>query len=134
MSQSQGRSARLFFVALMVYLVSATVVITTAFRSGSTTVAVVALAIVIVPLVGFRQVWRDLTLRRGVAAMAATLAAEAALVTGDGAEIRVIEDKPDPKDWRSWYAMAGQLEAEDDHRRARAAMRHALSLYTSTST
>ena len=115
------RSLQYFVIALTIYLVCAISVIAKLIGTGSWLATVAGAVIVAIPLLGFWYVWKDFLLRRGVDAMNRALDQDPAGVI-DG-------EKPDPNDWRSWYALSASYEAEGNSKRARAALRHALRIF-----
>jgi hypothetical protein len=89
--------------------------------------------------------WREVQFGRRTAVLGATLEAEGGLpeddlprrpsgrvdrAAADGVfEQRKAETEADPDNWRSWYRLALAYDAAGDRTRARAAARHALSLF-----
>jgi len=115
------------------------------FGSGTTVGALLGVALVILPLVGAYLVWREIDFGRRSARLAAVLDDEGGLPVDDlprrpsgrvdRAAARGLfermraEAEADPENWRVWYRLALAYDAAGDRTRARAAVRHALTLF-----
>lgn len=96
-------------------------------RSGSFGAVVAGVLLLLLPVAGLLAVWRELRFSARVKEMGKRLEDEGGPTTeieGQG------HNEADPADWRSWYVLASTYDAEGDHKKARAAMRHALTLYS----
>ncbi len=114
--------------------------------SGSAVGVVLGVALLVLPLLGIYVVWREIDFGRRTAALAAALEREGGLPVDDLPrrpsgrvdraaatdlfEQRKAEAEAAPEDWRSWYRLALAYDAAGDRTRARAAARHAVTLYT----
>jgi cytochrome c-type biogenesis protein CcmH/NrfG len=114
-------------------------------RSDSTVGAVLGIALLIVPLLGLYVVWREIEFGRKSARLAAVLGSEGGLPVDDlprrpsgrvdrsaaDAQFSTMqaEAEADPQNWRVWYRLALAYDAAGDRPRARAAARHAISLF-----
>ena len=114
-------------------------------RSGEPVGIVLGLGILVLPVLGVWVLVREWTFGTGTEAMARTLEAEGGLPVDDlertpgGRIVRAsgeamfarfrAETEAAPQDWRSWFRLSCGYDAAGDRRRARRAMRHALSLY-----
>jgi hypothetical protein len=115
------------------------------FGSGSTVGVLLGVALVILPVVGVYLVWREIDFGRRSARLAAVLDEEGGLPVDDlprrpsgrvdrSAAERLfeqmrVEAETDPANWRVWYRLALAYDAAGDRTRARAAVRHALTLF-----
>jgi cytochrome c-type biogenesis protein CcmH/NrfG len=113
--------------------------------SDSPVGVVLGVAILLVPLLGLVLVWRELQFGRRSAEMAAVLEAEGGLPVDDlprrpsgrvdrsAADAvfstRQAEAEADPDNWRTWYRLALAYDDAGDRTRARAAVRHAMTLF-----
>ncbi|MFP5252785.1 MAG: hypothetical protein ACLGH4_03200 [Actinomycetes bacterium] len=116
-------------------------------RDGSPLAVVLALAILVVPVVGVLLVVRELQFGRRCARLAAILEREGALPVDDlprrpsgrvdrpAAEAWFdrarAEAEAAPDSWRAWFRLALAYDAAGDRPRARAAARHAIELSSS---
>ena len=115
------------------------------FGSGSTVGVLFGVALLILPVVGLYLVWREIDFGRRSARLGAVLEEEGGLPVDDlprrpsgrvdrSAAERLfeqmrVEAEADPDDWRVWYRLALAYDAAGDRTRARAAVRHALTLF-----
>ena len=115
------------------------------FGSGSVAGVLLGVALVILPLVGLYLVWLEIDFGRRSARLAAVLDREGGLPVDDlprrpsGRVDRAAaaalfermraEAEADPDNWRAWYRLALAYDAAGDRSRARAAVRHALTLF-----
>lgn len=116
--------------------------------SDSLVGVVLGVAILLVPLLGLVLVWQELQFGRRSAEMAAVLEAEGGLPVDDlprrpsgrvdraAADAvfatRQAEAEADPDNWRTWYRLALAYDDAGDRTRARAAVRHAMTLFPGT--
>jgi hypothetical protein len=114
-------------------------------RDGRPLTVLLGAGVLVLPLIGAWVVWRELAFGRAAGRLATDLAALGELPVDDlertpGGRIdrpaadaafarrrREVEAAPD--DWRAWYRLAIAYGDAGDTRRARRAMRHAISLY-----
>jgi cytochrome c-type biogenesis protein CcmH/NrfG len=113
--------------------------------SGSRVGQVLAVALLVMPLLGLYVVWREVEFGRRTEALARVLDAEGGLPVDDlprrpsgrvrreaadalFAEMRE-QTEARPEDWRSWFRLALAYDAAGDRTRARAAARRAISLH-----
>ncbi len=94
--------------------------------SGSAAAVFAGSVMVLLPVAGLVAVWRELRFKARVQHMAKTLESQGGPV---GEVPSTDHEAANPNDWRSWYGLAATYDAEGDHKKARAAMRHALSLF-----
>lgn len=103
------------------------------------------LGVIVLPLVGAWAIWREVSFGRSTQRLARQLEAEDALPVVDlprrpsgriersGAERWFNEVKVRvegaPEDWRGWFHLAAAYDASGDRRRAREAMRRAITLH-----
>ncbi|HET8560055.1 MAG TPA: tetratricopeptide repeat protein [Marmoricola sp.] len=115
------------------------------FGSGSAVGVLLGVALVILPVVAAYLVWREIDFGRRSARLAAVLDDEGGLPVDDlprrpsGRVDRAaaeglfekmrVEAEADPDNWRVWYRLALAYDAAGDRTRARAAVRHALTLF-----
>jgi hypothetical protein len=113
--------------------------------SGSTVGIVLGIGIVLLPLLGAVLVWREVQFGRRSAELAGVLESEGGLPVDDlprrpsgrvdreAADTvfatRRSETETDPRNWRVWYRLALAYDDAGDRTRARAAARHAITLY-----
>jgi len=114
-------------------------------RTGHPTTILLGCAVLVIPLIGFWVIARELFFGYGVQSMASQLEAEGGLEpdtlprTPSG---RVERDAADaafaplaaateahPDDWRNWFRLGVAYDDARDRKRARAAMRKALALF-----
>lgn len=116
------------------------------FGSGSAVGVLLGVALVILPVVAAYLVWREIDFGRRSARLAAVLDDEGGLPVDDlprrpsGRVDRAaaeglfekmrVEAEADPDNWRVWYRLALAYDAAGDRTRARAAVRHALTLFS----
>lgn len=127
------------------YLVLAAVLGIRLIASGSAVGAALGVAVLVVPLVGSWVVWRELRFGAAAARLAQELEAAGRWPTEDlprrpsgrperGAADalfarRRTEVDATPDDWTAWFRLGLAYEDAGDRRRARAALRHAVSLH-----
>ncbi len=115
------------------------------FGSGTVVGVLLGVALVILPLVGLYLVWREIDFGRRSARLAAVLEQEGGLPVDDlprrpsGRVDRTaaqrlfeqmrVEAGADPDNWRVWYRLGLAYDAAGDRARARAAVRHAVTLF-----
>lgn len=127
-------------LVLFVYLGVAAFQAWAMIRSGSALAMGLGFVLLGLPLIGIWAAWRQLKFSWRVQEMGRSLYAEGAVERAGTVPAEsgapVVHDVPiqnpvkaDPADWRAWYRLAASYDAEGDRKRARAAMRHALSLY-----
>lgn len=117
--------------------------------SGSTAGVLLGVGVLALPLLVGWAVWREL--RFGLATQRLARDLDAAPGVRDVADVADLPRRPSgrvdraaadaafsgyraaveaaPQDWRAWYRLAQAYDAAGDRRRARAAMRHAVSLH-----
>jgi YD repeat-containing protein len=114
-------------------------------RTGTAVGIALGLAVLVVPVLGLLLVARELQFGRQCGRLAGTLEAEGALPVDDlprrpsGRVDRGAADEhfasmradaeADPGSWRAWFRLALAYDAAGDRTRARAAARHAVSLW-----
>lgn len=139
------RTAIILVLVLAIYLVIAGWQGIAFISTGSPLAIGLGIGVLLLPVVGIWVVWRELQFGFQVQAMARTLEAEGGLPVDDVARTgsgRLDRDAADqafaneqvaveqsPDDWRAWFRVAAAYDAAGDRKRARAAMRHALTLY-----
>ncbi|HSV37653.1 MAG TPA: hypothetical protein VLI04_02735 [Nocardioidaceae bacterium] len=115
-------------------------------RGGGVVPILLGIALVISAFLGVLLAWREVQFGRRTAVLGAALAAEGGLPVDDlprrpsgrvdraAADAvfaeRQAEAEATPEDWRAWYRLALAYDAAGDRTRARAAARHALTLYS----
>lgn len=103
------------------------------------------LAVVALPLVGAWAIWREVRFGLATQRLAGLLEAEGGLpevdlprrpsgrIERDGADRWFAQVKTrveaEPGDWRGWFHLAAAYDVSGDRRRARAAMRQAITLH-----
>jgi cytochrome c-type biogenesis protein CcmH/NrfG len=113
--------------------------------SGSAVGVLLGLALLVLPVVGAYVVWREIDFGRRTAVLARDLEAEGGLPVDDLPRLRSgrvdrraatpfftrmrDEAQERPDDWRAWFRLATAYDVAGDRSRARAAMRHAVSLH-----
>jgi tetratricopeptide (TPR) repeat protein len=141
------------FIALMVVgsVAYAFLAITRAWvllSSGDAVQIVLALSIVVIPIMGVALIARELLFGWSTRAMGRQLAAEGGLpqyhgrLSPSGRPTKEDADaafaqyskavQADPDQWRVWFRLAMAYEDARDRKRARAAMRRAAALFTSS--
>ena len=116
------------------------------FESGDPVAIALGLAIIVIPILGIWMLYREFKFGFGMQAMGRKLAIEGGLpkddlpktasgrAERDAADerflLRQFEVEQDPADWRVWYRLALAYDESRDRKRARGAMRQALSLYS----
>ncbi len=116
--------------------------------SGEAIGAVLGLAILVLPVLGGYVVWRELRFGAASERLAAELQAQGRWPTEDlprrpsgrperaAAEtvfaVRKDEVEQRPDDWAGWYRLGLAYDDAGDRKRARAAIRHAISLSKET--
>ena len=116
------------------------------FESGDPVAIALGLAIIVIPILGIWMLYREVKFGFGMQAMGRKLAIEGGLPADDlpktpsgRAErnaaderflLRQFEVEQDLIDWRVWYRLALAYDEARDRKRARGAMRQALSLYS----
>ncbi|MGZ4472265.1 MAG: hypothetical protein ACXVXM_09910 [Nocardioidaceae bacterium] len=114
--------------------------------SGSVVGVLLGAALLVVPLLGLALVWREIEFGRKSARLARVLEAEGGLpeddlprrasgrvdraVADEWFELMRVEAEADAGNWRVWYRLALAYDAAGDRTRARAAVRHAITLYS----
>jgi hypothetical protein len=114
--------------------------------SGSVAGVVLGVALIVLPILGLLLVWRELEFGRRTARLGAALEAEGGLPLDDlprrpsgrvdrkaadsAFDLIRVEAESDPENWRVWYRLALAYDAAGDRTRARAAARHALTLFS----
>ncbi|MGH8964742.1 MAG: hypothetical protein ACRDXB_05355, partial [Actinomycetes bacterium] len=113
--------------------------------TGSSAGIALGAAVLVIPVVGVFLVWRELQFGRRSAELAAVLQSEGGLPVDDlprrpsgrveraAADCvfaeRQAETESDPENWRTWYRLGMAYDDAGDRTRARAAVRHAITLY-----
>jgi cytochrome c-type biogenesis protein CcmH/NrfG len=116
--------------------------------SGSVVGVLLGVALLVLPVVGAYVVWREIDFGRRTAVLARDLETEGGLPVDDLPRLRSgrvdrraaspfftqmrDEAQARPDDWRAWFRLATAYDVAGDRSRARAAMRHALTLHSST--
>lgn len=113
------------------------------FTDGSAILRILALAIVVIPVLGLALIIREIRFGMAMQEMGRQLAREGGLpiddqprtpsgrVVRDAADARFAElaERGSPTDWREWFHIALAYEDARDRKRARAAMRTAEKLF-----
>ncbi len=113
--------------------------------SGSLVGVLLGLALLVLPVLGVLLAWREIEFGRRTSRLAVVLEAEGGLPVDDlprrpsGRVDRAAADESfammraqteaAPEDWRAWYRLALAYDAAGDRTRARAAARHAITLF-----
>lgn len=113
--------------------------------SGEPGAVALGVGVLLVPVLVAWAIWRELRFGMATERMARQLADEGGLPTevlersSRGRPERSAADalfaryrqaaEASPQDWRAWFRLAWAYDIAGDRRRARAAMRHAVSLY-----
>ena len=142
------RLSLILIAVLVVYLVIAGSHGIRLISTGEPVAIGFGVAILILPLIGFWVVWRELKFGSTVERMAKQLEAEGELpvddlprteggrVDRDAADAQFAEvqqvAQADPNDWRAWFRVAASYDAAEDRKRARAAMYHAVDLFVAS--
>ncbi|THG35491.1 hypothetical protein E6C70_05460 [Glaciibacter flavus] len=112
--------------------------------TGQPLAVVIGIALIVLPLVGVWALWREISFGVTSERLVKRLDAEGALPVEDldvrpsGRPDRAAateefaryqaETEAAPEDWRSWFRLGLAYDAAGDRRRARAAIRHSISL------
>ncbi|MEI6620538.1 MAG: hypothetical protein WCP28_01350 [Actinomycetes bacterium] len=115
-----GQKKAAAWAVVAAYLVVAGLQLYALGSSGSWLLAVIAGLLMILPLIGFWYLWRELAFGWKVEEMAASFEQEGSI------EAALEGDR---SDWRLWYVVAAGFDDDGDRKKARAAMRRALILY-----
>lgn len=113
--------------------------------SGSAAAIVLGLSLLALPLLGIWVLWREVRFGLAMQHMGRVLADEGGLPVDDlpkapsgrpqrdAADTRFLErqaeTEADPQNWRAWFRLALAYDDARDRKRARQAMRHALTLF-----
>lgn len=114
-------------------------------RDGGAVAAGLGVGVLLLPVVAGWAVWREVRFGMSSERLADELAAEGGLVVDDlprrpsgrvereAADVAFEplrrETELSPEDWRGWYRLATAYDAAGDRRRARAAVRTAITLH-----
>ncbi len=117
------------------------------FESGDPVAIALGLAIIVIPILGVWMLYREVKFGFGMQAMGRALGAEGGLplddlpktpsgrADRDAADLRFASRQTEleaaPDDWRAWYRLALAYDDARDRKRARGAMRQALSRFSS---
>lgn len=138
------RWAYVLAAAALAYMVFAMWQALAFIRSGSAVGALLGVAVLVLPLLGVWLVWRELQFATSVQGLADELATAGQLPpelerrpsgrpTPEAAQAefdRCLADvASSPQDPAAWFALSLAYDAGGDRKRARAAMRHALTLH-----
>lgn len=139
------RVALLLAAALAAYLLLVGVRAVALIRTGEPVAIGLGVAVLALPVLGAWLLWRELAFGFGMQRMGRALADEDGLpeadlpllpsgrVDRDAADARFAERRAEveaaPGDWRAWYRLGIAYDDARDRKRARAAMRHALTLF-----
>lgn len=131
--------------AVAVYIVLAGIRAFYMVRTGEPTLVVFGISIVVIPVIGVWVLWRELDFGRRTQELGRRLGQEGGLpvddlprtpsgrIDRDAADERFGEYRAQvdehPDDWRCWYRLAIGYDDARDRKRARGAMRTAISLY-----
>jgi ABC-type nickel/cobalt efflux system permease component RcnA len=142
------RLSLILIAVLIVYLLIAGSQGIRLIQTGQPVAIGLGVAILILPLIGFWIVWRELRFGNAVERMAKVLEAEGELpvddlprtegghIDRDAADAQFADvqqvAKADPNDWRAWFQVAASYDAAGDRKRARGAMYHAVDLFEAT--
>lgn len=118
---SVGQQRALVGLALTAYLIAVGLQLFWLIAAGSPLEIGIGILVGLLPLVGFWLLWKELNFNWRVQAMASTF--EQAPVV-DESRLR------DPAHWQAWFVVAAGYDQDGDRKRARAAMRKALGLYS----
>lgn len=113
--------------------------------SGSAVGVLLGLGMLVLPVVGVLLVWREVRFGSRSAVLAAVLESEGGLPVDDlprrpsgrvdraaadaAFSRRQAETEAAPDDWRAWYRLGMAYDDAGDRTRARAAVRHAITLF-----
>jgi hypothetical protein len=131
--------------AVAVYLVFAGMRSWALIASGDPVPILLGISVVVIPLIGAWVLWRELAFGLRTQTLGRELGAEGGLpvddlprtpsgrIERDAADARFAEYElavqESPEDWRCWYRLAIGYDDARDRKRARAAMRRAISLH-----
>ena len=131
--------------AVSVYIVFAGVRAWALVSTGDPVLVVFGISVVVIPVIGVWVLWRELTFGRRTQRLGEELGREGGLpvddlprtasgrIVKDAADARFVEYERDvqahPEDWRCWYRLAIGYDDARDRKRARSAMRKAITLF-----
>lgn len=114
-------------------------------REGTPATIVFGVAVIVIPMIGAWVIWHELRFGMATQAMGRELNAAGGLPADDLPKrpsgrperaaadaafvVRKAEAEAEPDDWRVWYRLGLAYDDSGDRRRAREAMRHAISLW-----
>ena len=142
------RVAALLVAACVVYLLLITQRAWVLLSSGEVLAILLGVGLLVVPIIGGWVVWREVQFGLQAAVLADVMAADGSLPVDDlprrpsgrperaAADARFAQRKQEleqePSDWRGWYRLGLAYDDAGDRRRAREAVRRAISLHAST--
>ena len=143
LGRRSGKAAALFMAVLLVLYLIASFILAMGFLSSSTTVGVMmGIALIVLPVLGFWALWRELQFGWRTERLIAQLAEDGQLLelpaAANGPEARQVADNAfpalqgevlaEPESWRAWLRLSLGYDAAGDRKRARAAARRAIEL------
>lgn len=143
LGRASGKVAALIMAALLaLYLVASIILALGFFASGVAVGIIMGVALMVLPLMGFWMLWRELQFGWQSERLVGELADEGLLLelpaAANGPEFRRYADEAfpalqdqviaAPESWQAWLRLALGYDAAGDRKRARAAARRAIEL------
>lgn len=139
----RGKLAALFMALLLsLYLVASIILALGFLMSGELTGSIMGVALMVLPILGFWALWRELQFGWQSERLVRQLEADGQLIelpaAANGPDARRYADEAfpplqqavvaEPESWRAWLRLSLGYEAAGDRRRARMAARRAIEL------